>query len=693
MLLWAALIVTATGASSGPDLREKAVVVDLPIKEVMVFSDRARVTRTGAVKFSGGPQVFRAPDLPGVVLLDTVRVSAAGSKVVRVETRPIERERWSIDQVDAWIVELEKLSDQLSVVAGKLNATREELALLSGLQVAPPLPEKDRLGKPTSPSTDAWKEAQDRLARRRAAARTVEHGYEMEQRALVTKYETVQREVMKRDLGGFTEQKIEVVVIVDGDGGAGSVSVEYAVPGAFWKPAYDLAFDADKGTVELKASGLVTQATGEDWPDVKLALSTAIPGQGIDMPTLRTWTLGDDREYVPRPTAQATPRTTRPFQPPAPKPRLAEIEAEADRQLLQQRSQQLLAMASAPADVESLTGAIGIGGLGVRGAGEGGGGSGEGYAVESYGVASGRGTMTKSAPRPMPMPSVAMPAPPSMAPPMERPMSAKMDFADEEMAGEMVEPEADYMAPRTTSSIALRERGPSSRALALVNGVKWVTPTFGDPLLPAVTAGGLDYVYDAPVIVSVPSQAQGLRVPLAVRSYDVQTFYEATPSLATTAYLKATVKNGSKLPILAGPANVFVKRTFSGDAQLQTTGPGGTLELPLGADEDIRLTRTVVPSTKTVGVFFGEEDVTDYAVKIEVGNYKKKAITVRVVDQLPLTNAEKLKSEMVVVSPKPQEAPDENGLLYWHVDVPPGAVKQITFTYRITRPKNWKLSQ
>ena len=268
-----------------------------------------------------------------------------------------------------------------------------------------------------------------------------------------------------------------------------------------------------------------------------------------------------------------------------------------------------------------------------------------------------------------------------MAPPME-PMSAPV--MDMEMADE------DDSYTRTAASDGPRVR---SRGLALNNATAWRRPTFSDPMLPAMSAGGLDYVYDAPVRVTVPSQASGLRVPLAARTYNVQTFYEATPSLATTAYLKASVKNGSKLPILAGPANVFVKGTFSGDANLMTTGPGGALELPLGADEDIRLTRTVVPATRTQGMFFGEEDVTDYTVTIEVGNYKKRPITVRVVDQLPKTNVEKMKVEMVSVSPKPQAKPDGDGLLYWHVDVAAGAVAKVTFQYRITRPKDWRLHQ
>jgi hypothetical protein len=670
-----------SGASLGPDGVERAVAVDLPVAEVMVFSDRARVTRRGAVKFTGGPQIVRAPDLPGAVLVDTVRVTASGTQVVRVETRPIERERWGIDQVDAWIEQLEKLQDQMSMVNARIEAADVELSLLSGMTVAPPLEEKERLGKPVVPAADAWREAQERLARRRTAAREIERKGRVELRTLTEQYVRVQREVQQRDLGAFTDQKVEVVVVVEGGAGSGTLAVEYAVPGAFWKPAYDLFFDPDKATVELKASGLVSQATGEDWTNTKLALSTAIPGQGIDMPKLRTWTLGDDREYVPTPTARATPRTTRPFQPPAAQPRFADIERAADRALLSQRTQYLRSLASStpPAPRSS------VGGLGLRGTGSGGGG-GEGYDVDAEPMPS------KSVARPRPPMPVMAPAPQPM-PPMSAPSSrAEADFSDDEVAGEMMAPESYAEVSRVSSSLS---SAPAARrkSLALRGGVRWQRQVFADPLLPAMSAGGLDYVYDAPVVTSVPSQAQGLRVPLAARSYDVNTFYEATPSLATTAYLKATVKNGSKLPILAGPANVFVKRTFSGDAQLVTTGPGGTLELPLGADEDIRLTRTVVPATRSQGVLFGAEDVTDYSVKIEIGNYKKRAVTVRIVDQLPKTNEEKIKVELVSATPKSVAGADEDGLMYWHVDLPPGAVKQVTFTYRITRPKDWKLRQ
>jgi hypothetical protein len=667
-------VAATTQASSGPETAERAAPVALPVRDVVVFSDRARVTRRGPVHFQGGVQVLRAPDLPGATMPGTIRVTATGSNVVRVETRPVERERFGIEQVDAWIASLEALQDKEAVVNGKLVAVRGELGLLQGLQAAPPLPEKDRLGKPLAPSPEAWKDAAERLARRRVAARDAERALEEELRLIVVERERLQREIESRDVGAYADTRTEVVVIVDGAAGDGSLDVEYAVPGASWKPAYDLHFDPEKGTVQLAAAGLVSQASGEDWADTHLALSTSIPGEGLVLPKLRTWTLGDDREFVPVPTPRTAPPAVTLFLPPTPRVRAAEVEREADRTVQQER----LAMLSA------LIGE-GAGGLGLRGTGPGGGGAG-GDDAERYDEVAPAPAMRKRALLPPPPP----PAPSAMSAPMSSPMPSVA--MSESYATDDDEGGASTDARKPVSSDGTRTRG-----LRLSSRDAWQRPMFSDPFLPAVSAAGFDAVYDAPLPATVPSQAQSLRVPLAARDYAVTTFYEATPSLSTTAYLKATVKNGTGLPILAGPANVFVGGAFTGDATLQTTGPGGTIELPLGADEDIRLTRTVIPSTSTKGFMIGEQDVTDYAVKIEVGNYKKRAITIRVVDQIPKTAAEKVEIQLVSSSPKAQalagDAVDGDGLLSFLVDVPAGGTKTITFTYRVARPKDWRLSQ
>jgi uncharacterized protein (TIGR02231 family) len=182
-------------------------------------------------------------------------------------------------------------------------------------------------------------------------------------------------------------------------------------------------------------------------------------------------------------------------------------------------------------------------------------------------------------------------------------------------------------------------------------------------------------------------------VPLVTETFRADTFYEATPSLDKTAYVKAKVKNAGERPLLRGPTSIFVAGEFVGQGEIATTGPGGVIGFPLGADENVRLVRTVVPKTVQEGVF-SKDDVTTYRTEIQIGNYKKKAITIEVVDQIPKTRHEDVEIELLSASPKPIEAkPDADGVLRWRVTVPPGKTKKIVFSYHIERPADWQLYQ
>ncbi len=216
--------------------------------------------------------------------------------------------------------------------------------------------------------------------------------------------------------------------------------------------------------------------------------------------------------------------------------------------------------------------------------------------------------------------------------------------------------------------------------------------TFSDPYLPAVTAGGLDYVYRAPTRNTLTSVAEDHRVPLVAQTFKAETYYEASPALDTTAYVKAKVKNGSDRPWLRGPTNIFVGGEFVGQGEIQTTGPGGEIGFPLGADENVRLIRTVVPATKREG-FFSKDDVTTYATEIQIGNYKKQPITIEVVDQIPKTNHEDVEVKLLSTTPASLAEPDADGVMRWRLTVPPGQTKTIRFSYTIGRPADWQLYQ
>ena len=74
---------------------------------------------------------------------------------------------------------------------------------------------------------------------------------------------------------------------------AGDLNLEltYDVPGAAWAPTYDVVLDPGLTKAHLSYRAQVTQQTGEDWPDVRVALSSGRPDLGSAPPALGEWVL------------------------------------------------------------------------------------------------------------------------------------------------------------------------------------------------------------------------------------------------------------------------------------------------------------------------------------------------------------------------------------------------------------------
>ena len=152
------------------------------------------------------------------------------------------------------------------------------------------------------------------------------------------------------------------------------------------------------------------------------------------------------------------------------------------------------------------------------------------------------------------------------------------------------------------------------------------------------------------------------------------------------------MRNDGKRPLLRGPATIFGDGELVGVGEIQTTGPGGDIEFPLGADQDVKLVRQVVPTTKTTGVIM-KSDETTYDVQIQVANYKKQKVTVEIVDQVPRSRRDKVEVKLLGVQPAATGAPDADGVVRWRVELAPGATQTLRLRYQITRPKDWQLYQ
>lgn len=75
-------------------------------------------------------------------------------------------------------------------------------------------------------------------------------------------------------------------------GGKAEFTVSYVTPNAYWTPYYDIRVDNIKSPLKILYKAKIVQTTGFDWKQVKLSLSTSVPGQWGNAPTLRSWFLG-----------------------------------------------------------------------------------------------------------------------------------------------------------------------------------------------------------------------------------------------------------------------------------------------------------------------------------------------------------------------------------------------------------------
>ncbi len=207
-----------------------------------------------------------------------------------------------------------------------------------------------------------------------------------------------------------------------------------------------------------------------------------------------------------------------------------------------------------------------------------------------------------------------------------------------------------------------------------------------------MSAGGFDFVYRAPTPVAVPSTGKQIRIPLASQTFRTTAYYEATPALATTAFLRARVRNDGTRPLLRGPVAIFGDGELVGVGEIQTTGPSGEIELPLGADQDVRVVRQVVPSTKTTGLIL-KIDETSYDVQIQIGNYKKQPVSIEVTDQVPRSRNEKVEVKLSRPIRSPWVTSISTATIRFRVDVPAGATRTVKLRYQITRPHDWELYQ
>lgn len=636
--------------------------VPSPISQVTVFTDQARIVRSATV---AAPGTVEFPPLPDTIDASSVRVEAQGAEVRRVDLERLTPEAFRTAEAKQLLSELDGIDTELTRLARESTALREHRDAL--LRLHPALPANDNVRPAPKLSPQGWSAALQFQTAQLETAQKKLRDVELAQRAASRKREAL---VNKAERLGNPEFRSgwRVTAVLAG-GGQATVSLTYLVRQARWTPTWDVQLDPEKNLVTVSLAGIVSQSSGEDWDDAQLTLSTAIPSSAVKAPKLLTWKIGTTERFIP------TPTPVQEYVKPVPTPART-IPMRNEESLVRGWLSQAVGRAITTERLDDLK---------------------KNEPVYDRRMAKER-----------PMPAAAPPPPPVQNTP--QPVAPRdIDFADQEIAGNLSAPEAMDEEEDRPMPVAVPMMVESSRTRSTVSasGYAMQQPTAGFSLAPppgyrapqygsdspVTLAGGYDLSFASRQKETIPSGMGARRVALWSQQWPVSVERKVYPALAKEAYLSAELKNPSQQVLPGGPATLSVGADPAGTAQLKLVSPNEAFTLPLGLDRAIKTVRNVQVIDATEGVV-SKDDLSTYAVSIELVNPYRTPVALRVFDQWPLPQANQKDLETKLLDSKPgaiQEA--ATGKLEWRLTLAPNEKRTLTFSYQVKRPRGWKLYQ
>ncbi len=273
------------------------------VDRVVVFSDRAEVTRATTVACSGGAASAVFSGLPESIDPRTLRGDADGSAVaVGVSSSRVALAEARDEHVRELDKDVRDLDDRLAALARAQVDDNERSSTMQSYGTYFRALAVEDMRNP-KPDAGRWDTMLDALAADRASIVHKSVARAAEQRELERKRERLSARLARLTPASSPSTLQATVSVRCGAASQARVRLSYVVPGATWTPEYDLRFTgpAHRKTGEGKAiitvAGVVTQSTGEDWSDAEVWLSTARPNLGGEAPLPNPiWVNGHEEE-------------------------------------------------------------------------------------------------------------------------------------------------------------------------------------------------------------------------------------------------------------------------------------------------------------------------------------------------------------------------------------------------------------
>ncbi|KAL7944287.1 hypothetical protein V8C42DRAFT_85420 [Trichoderma barbatum] len=384
------------------------------------------------------------------------------------------------------------------------------------------------------------------------------------------------------------------------------LSFSYVTSSAFWTPNYDLQLSTTNASATLYFDAMLTNQTSESWKNCKITLSTSqatFSGLYDTIPKLLPWRIKLSKLYgghtdITRSIEELTHETNRVQVP------LLLQQQNTKRKLMMKRStvQDVFRNGEALSDVP-------------------------------------RGGLFGGAPG-------AFPPPPPPAAPMAAASFGRGAYGAAPTAAPQFQ--AQQLADPLQSQNVLNDFDFDSFLNDKPGGDNQGGHNSYDDSL--VEETGLTTTYDLPGLKTLVPKHNGSKQRVARIPFSNVIFsHTVVAKYKPVAYLKAKLKNNSKMALLKGSASLTLDGTFMGKTSLPRCSSGESFSLSLGVDPAIKVTYPKPEVRRTSSGLFTKEDSSVYVRTITINNTRAvggRAVNLLVLDQVPVSEDERLRVEL-----------------------------------------------
>jgi uncharacterized protein (TIGR02231 family) len=196
--------------------------------------------------------------------------------------------------------------------------------------------------------------------------------------------------------------------------------------------------------------------------------------------------------------------------------------------------------------------------------------------------------------------------------------------------------------------------------------------------------GGIT-VYTVPGEVSIPADNDPHPVTLTLEEFESRRLHYWNASAMAEAVAQDEIVNGDSV-LLPGNVKVYAAGDFIGETYLNMKAPREKFRLGTRVAYDVKVEKKLLEKETEIGGITRGKKKRGYSYSLEMQNFGKQEITIKIIDVIPHSNSEKISVELA--EPSLPTKKEELGVLEWETKIGADTLSKIGYSYLVEWEKD-----